>query len=140
MPPRPAQRPALPASALAVLSRALRVAGLPLRSAAWLALGVLLLAGCGPPRPEGELRAIQDDQFRISNPSQIGATATGAACGSTSQEALTSAQRVAQFNLRRLTGPARYNVHLEPVSERHTPEGICIEVSATSVEPRPFVR
>ena len=138
MMPRPALHSASPAAA--VPPRAPRVGGLPWRSAAWLALGVLLLAGCGPPRPVGELRAIKDDQFRIAHPSEIGATATGAACGGTSQEALTSAQRVAQFNLRRLTGPARYNVRLDPVSERHTPEGVCIEVSATSVEPRPFLR
>ena len=138
MPPRPTPRSAAPAPG--VPTRVPQAGGLPVRCTAWLALGVLLLAGCGPPRPVGELRAIQDDQFRIAHPSQIGATATGAACGSTSQEALTSAQRVAQFNLRRLTGPARYNVRLDPVSERHTPEGVCIEVSATSVEPKPFLR
>ena len=110
------------------------------RPAAWLVLGLLLLAGCGQPKAPPELRAIQDDQFRIAHPSQIGATATGIGCGATRQEALTSAQRVAQFNLRRLTGEARYNVRIDPLSEKHMPEAVCIEVSATSVEPKPFLR
>jgi hypothetical protein len=103
-------------------------------------LGLALLAGCGAPRPTGELLGIQDDQHAIAHPSKIGASATGSGCGTTQKEALTSARRVAQFNLRTLTGEARYNVRFDLVSETQTPQGFCVELSAKAVEPIPYVR
>jgi len=109
---------------------------------ALLAVGLLALAGCGPSKPElsGELLNIQDERHRIANPGILGASATGQACAVSRREALTSAERVAQFNLRRLTGPARYNVRFDPVSETHTAQGVCVEISAVAVEPLPYNR
>lgn len=106
-----------------------------------LALAMLWLPGCGgQPRPAGELLGIEDDQHRIANPARIGASATGKGCGVTRQEALTSAQRVAHFNLRSLTGQARYNVRFDLVAETRTTQGVCIEVSALAVAPVPYER
>jgi hypothetical protein len=105
-----------------------------------LAAGALL-AACGPSQPPtGELRNIRDPYFDIAHPGIIGASATGQACAVTKEEALTSAERVAQFNLRRLTGSARYNVRFDPLGETHTPQGVCIKVSAVAIEPKPYNR
>jgi hypothetical protein len=108
---------------------------------ALLALCALLALGaCAAPRPTGELLGIQDDQHAIANPGKIGASATGQGCGLTLQEALTSARRVAHFNLRTLTGEARYNVRYDLVSQTANPQGVCVVLSAQAVEPAPYVR
>ena len=105
-----------------------------------LLTALLLVAGCSEPRPTGELLGIQDDQHTIANPGKIGASATGRGCAVTYNEALTSAQRVAQFNLRTLTGEARYNVRFEVVSATETPQGYCVVLSARAMEPIPHER
>lgn len=115
------------------------------RLSAALGLGVLVcvvlgLVACGGPRPRGELLGIQDDQYTIADPGKIGASATGRGCGFTPKQALTSARRVAQFNLRTLTGVARYNVRYDPLSQSRTDTGYCVEVSATAVSPEPHGR
>jgi hypothetical protein len=95
---------------------------------------VLLGSGCGgQPRPADELRNIQEDRHRIADPSRLHALATGIGCGGTRQDALTSAQRVAQFNLRSLTGEARYLVEFAVLRELPEPQRYCVEVSARAV-------
>ena len=107
------------------------------------ALGVVLavaaLPGCGgKPLPTGELLGIQADQHRIEHPAKLGARATGLGCGADSGTAMASARRVAQFNLRRLTGEARYVVHFDRLGERRGAQEVCVEVAATAAEPLPY--
>lgn len=106
-----------------------------------LALGLAVLAaGCSSEGPPGELRAILPGQHQIAHPGVIDASATGEGCGPTRTRALTSAQRVAHFNLRTLTGQGRYNVRFDLVGERETAQGVCIQVNAVAVAPRPHLR
>ena len=97
-------------------------------------IAAAILLACGAPQPpQGELLNIQDDQHEIANPSKLHATATGMGCGTTKEEALTSARRVAQFNLRSLSGQARYLVAFELLNERPNSDGICVEVAARAM-------
>jgi hypothetical protein len=99
----------------------------------------LALAGCGS-ETFGELRNIQADRHSIANPGKIHASATGLGCGLTQHEALTTAKRVAQFNLRSLTGEGRYNLRFNVLNETENPQGVCVEVTALAVEPLPYAR
>lgn len=110
-----------------------------------LAAGALLLAlvlgACnGEPLPPGERRYTHDSQHRIADPGVIGASATGTGCAVSRRRALTIARRVAQFNLRSLTGAARYNVRFDLVSETSDAQGYCVEFSARAIEPAPYER
>ncbi len=107
----------------------------------WAALLVLVLAtlpavSCsGPEPPTGERGNILDDAHRILRPGVIDAQATGVGCGGSSKEALTSARRVAKYNLRSLTGPARYLVRFRKEGEFTRGEQTCVEVVASAYAP-----
>jgi hypothetical protein len=102
----------------------------------WVAgLAVVLLA-CSAPEPMGDLLHIQDDQFRIGNPSREHAWATGIACGGTENDAVVNAQDVAQFNLRNLTGAARYRVQYRVLRRIPTQGRACVEVEALAISVR----
>ena len=94
-----------------------------------LALGVILTA-CADKKIEGILQNISDDRHSIANPSKRYASATGIGCGKIRKEALTTARQVAQYNLRSLTGPARYRIRYDIVREFSESNNICFEVSA----------
>lgn len=137
--PRPAAlrmpRP-VPAGRPAPAGKARRLPALPA-----LVLAGLVLAACGgAPQPTGELREILDENHQIADPGIIGASATGRGCAVSRNEALTMARRVAQFNLRSLTGSARYKVRYELLDETEDLKGFCVVFSARAVAPKPYVR
>jgi hypothetical protein len=102
----------------------------------WLGALAALLAACSAP-PRGNLQYIEDpDTYRIGNPSPDRALATGIGCAFTVGEAETRAREIATFNLRRLTGEARYRVEFSRL--RETPEGnqVCVEYQAQAIPPR----
>ena len=103
-----------------------------LRQAGWVSALILLLlaTACGKPDIKGELGRISDDKFSIEDPSPRNALATGVGCGPTLQEALINARRIAKFNLRSLTGAARYSVSFESLREIPDEKETCVEVSA----------
>ena len=108
--------------------------------AGWSALLLLLLLGGCTEGPLGELRDIRPERHSIADPGVVGASATGRGCGHTRSEALDTARRVAQFNLRSLTGSARYSIRYNLLSETRTEEGVCMEMNALALEPRPHER
>ena len=91
---------------------------------------LVLTAGCGKPDIKGELSRIADDKYRIEDPSPRNALATGVGCGGTQDEALINARRIAKFNLRSLTGPARYSVSFKTLRTIPDEKETCVEVSA----------
>lgn len=103
--------------------------------AAMLALLVFLPA-CAKDPPPGvefpftEFPFTQDDRHSIENPSKDRALATGIGCGISLEHALSVAQRIAQFNLRGLTGEARYRIKFRTLKTMPEPARICVEVSA----------
>jgi len=110
------------------------------RRPAWLpALLVLLvllpaLGGCEETlRFFGEKLNILDEEHQIANPSKDRGVATGKGCGETRGEALKSAQRVAEFNLRSLTGVRRYNIEFETQEEYQRKNNFCLVVSAQAI-------
>jgi hypothetical protein len=92
-------------------------------------LAALLAAACSSP-PPGQLDFIQPDAFAIANPSRTHASASGIGCGFTEKEALLVAQRVSAYNLRSLTGPARYQVAFEVLRTFPRDKEHCVEVAA----------
>lgn len=110
----------------------------PLGAALLLAGWMLLAAACSgngnsEGNGQGELREIRDERHRIENPSKTRALATGIGCGAVRDDAMSSARRVALFNLRSLTGEARYTVEFELLREVERPGQICFEVSARAM-------
>jgi hypothetical protein len=105
-----------------------------LRPLAWMAIAAALMACSSEPR--GNLKYIEQDQFAIGNPSKDRALATGIGCGFTMHEAEAAAEEVAQFNLRRLTGEARYRVEFTRLREIPDTQKACIELQARAVPPR----
>jgi len=94
------------------------------------------LAACSEVVP-GEMRYIQEDQRRVENPGKIGARAIGRGCDSTKGDALEMARRVALYNLRSVTGQARYTVTYRITnfipSAPEAQDYYCYEVEAESV-------
>jgi hypothetical protein len=80
--------------------------------------------------PSGDLKFIQDDQYRIENPSRERAKATGIGCGETEKEAQGKAQRTAEFNLRSLTGSERYRVRFRALGRVPDADRMCWEEEA----------
>ena len=79
----------------------------------WLGAFVgAVLAACSAPPPRGNLQYIEPDTYRIENPSKDRALATGIGCAFTVNEAEQRAGEVATFNLRRMTGDARYRIEI----------------------------
>lgn len=112
--------------------------GPALRGIPWLALvGIALpwLLACSEP-PRGNLKYIQQDQFDIDNPSQDRALATGIGCGFTLKDAEARAQEVSSFNLRRMTGNARYHIEFTRLREVPDPKQACVELQARAIPPR----
>lgn len=87
------------------------------------------IAACAP-APEGELRRIQEDQFIIGDLSKNRAWATGIGCGGTEGDAIANARKIAQFNLRGLTGAARYRVEYRVLRRVEGESQACVEVEA----------
>jgi hypothetical protein len=96
----------------------------------------LALWACSKPPPRGNLRYIQQNTFSIENPSADRAIATGIGCGFTMNDAEQSARETARFNLRRLTGDARYRVQFVRLKETVEASKVCIELQAQAIPPR----
>ena len=96
----------------------------------------LLVGACGGSyfdKPvEERLPYIQDPNFKIRNLSADRASATGIACAGTQREAVLLARRTAHYNLRGVTGNARYRIRYalpRPLPEKGE---FCVEVEATA--------
>ena len=98
------------------------------------ALGACVMAGCSEP-PRGNLKYLDQDQIRVENPSKDHALATGIGCGATMKEAEQRARDMSQFNLRRVTGDARYRVEFTRVREVPDPQQLCQELEARANPP-----
>jgi hypothetical protein len=96
------------------------------------ALGAWALAACSEP-PRGSLKYLDQEQVRVENPSKDHALATGIGCGATLKEAEQKARETAQFNLRRVTGDARYRVEFTRVREVPEPQQACLEMEARAI-------
>ena len=111
-----------------------------LRKTLWVGLAgicVNVSAGsCSPPPPKGNLQYIEQDTFSIENPSSDRAIATGIGCGFTVGEAEQYARDTSSFNLRRLTGSARYRIEFSRLNETVQPNKVCVELQARAVPPR----
>jgi hypothetical protein len=103
---------------------------------AW-GIGLAVTIGACAPAPQGELLRIQDDQFTIGDPSKDRAWATGIGCGGTEGEAVANARNIAQFNLRGLTGAARYRVEYRVLRRVADERQACVEVEARAAALRP---
>ena len=77
-----------------------------------------------------ELGNIGDKRHSVINPSRQNAEATGIGCGPSRADALKSALRVALFNLREVTGNARYQVEYQVIDEKPGVEEYCLEMAA----------
>src|SRR5579863_8322772 len=99
----------------------------------WLGL---LVAACSSPPPRGNLQYLDPDTYSIGNPSRDRATATGIGCAFSAHDARQRAEEVSQFNLRRLTGDARYNVQFTLLKETDEPNRVCFEHKARAVPSR----
>lgn len=77
-----------------------------------------------------ELGNIGDKRHSVINPSRRNAEATGIGCGHSRADAIRSARRVARFNLREVTGNARYRVEFKVIDEKPGVEEFCIEMAA----------
>ncbi len=77
-----------------------------------------------------ELGNIGDKRHSVINPSRRNAEATGIGCGPSRADAIKSALRVALFNLRKVTGNARYRVEFKVVDEKPGVEEYCLEMAA----------
>lgn len=110
----------------------------PVQPLVALLMGLLvLLAACAAERG-GEVYGTRDDQHRIANPSRQHARATGTGCADSERLARISAARVARYNLRSLTGAARYVVSVERRDTYTREDGqVCVEVEALA-SPRGF--
>lgn len=97
---------------------------------------LLLISACSSSAPRGNLQYLDPDTYRIGNPSRDRATATGIGCAFSANEARQRAEEVSQFNLRRLTGDARYSVQYTLLHETDEPNRVCFELEARAVPPR----
>lgn len=77
-----------------------------------------------------ELGNIGDKRHSVINPSKRNAEATGIGCGPSRADAIKTARRVAMFNLRGVTGSARYKVEFKVVDEKPGVREYCLEMSA----------
>ena len=77
-----------------------------------------------------ELGNIRDKRHSVGNPSKHKAEASGIGCGSSRGDAIKSARRVALFNLRKVTGNARYQVDLKMLNEKPGVKEYCVEMLA----------
>lgn len=77
-----------------------------------------------------ELGNIRDKRHSVENPSKQRAEASGIGCGSSRGDAIKSASRVALFNLRKVTGNARYQVDLKVLNEKPGVKEYCLEMLA----------
>ena len=103
----------------------------------WLGAFVgAVLAACSAPPPRGNLQYIEPDTYRIENPSKDRALATGIGCAFTVNEAEQRAGEVATFNLRRMTGDARYRIEISRLRETSEANQVCVEVQAQAIPPR----
>lgn len=93
---------------------------------------VAVVAACTPAN-QGELLRIQDDQFAIGDISKNRAWATGIGCGGTEEDAIANARKIAQFNLRGLTGAAQYRVDYRVLRRVEGESQACVEVEARAV-------
>ena len=77
-----------------------------------------------------EMGNIGDNRHSVINPSKRNAEATGIGCGASRADAIKSARRVALFNLREVTGNARYRVDFKVIDEKPGGGEYCLEMSA----------
>jgi len=99
---------------------------------AFLAL-VLGIQGCAKDEPmPGEMREIRDENHDIYNPSKDMASATGYGCGENYQQAMVNAKRIAEFNLRSLTGHRKYSIRYNTVELYPDINNYCIKMLATA--------
>ena len=94
---------------------------------------VAALAACAPQQPHDDLYYIRDDQHEITDPSRDHATATGVGCAGAVARARLKARRVAEYNLRSLTGAARYRLAFDRVREWERTGEVCVEMIARAI-------
>ena len=101
----------------------------------WLAglVFAALLSACSQFPEIFEQKSIRDEEYQVKNPSRDHALATGKGCAGIRDDALASAKRVAEFNLRAVTGSYRYRVEYKILREFNTERKICFEVSARAI-------
>lgn len=113
----------------------------------WVCAALTLTACGGAPTRPGQLGFLAPDKYIVEPlPSQTNAAVTGQGCAPTSvsasqasrreaqREAETKARQVAAYNLRKVTGPARYSVHFGlPEITELTEERVCVQVRANTV-------
>ncbi len=108
--------------------------GFPRRGLLLSLLGAAAVAGCSQPQ-RGTLQYLDQDQIRVEEPSKDHALATGIGCGFTVKEAEKRARDTSLFNLRRVTGDARYEVEFTRVREVPDPKQTCLELEARAIPP-----
>jgi hypothetical protein len=89
-------------------------------------------SGCAG-ETQGQLRYIEGEQYRITDPGGPGSAATGIGCGDDEREALTNARATAQYNLRGMLGAGTYKVDFEILRQVPGQGRICVEVEARAV-------
>lgn len=98
-----------------------------------LALLLGVFSGCTQDdEVRGELRNILDEHHEIRNPSKNHASASGYGCGFNRKEAINTARRIADYNLRSLTGVAKYNTAYRVLKQHPDLNNYCVEVLATA--------
>lgn len=97
-----------------------------------------LLAGCGQPPPPASTApaGARDTGYRVRNPSATRASVTGRGCGGTAKEAVAAARQDAAYNLRSVTGPARYEIAYTMLDQTVAGGQICVETEATATPSR----
>ncbi len=104
------------------------------RSELWLGtLAWAVLAACSAAPPSGNLQYIEPDTYRVENPSADRALVTGIGCAPTANEAEERAREVSTFNLRRVTGNARYQIEYSRLRETSQSDRVCVEVQAQAI-------
>ncbi|HEX7926815.1 MAG TPA: hypothetical protein VF678_04425 [bacterium] len=95
-----------------------------------LAAAAALTLACTSPPQDPDLLHIQDDQFSVGDLSKDKAWATGIGCGGSDGDAVANAQKIAEYNLRNLTGAARYRVQYRILRRIPDKAKACVEVEA----------
>ena len=104
------------------------------RSSPWLgAFAWVILAACSSAPPPGNLQYIEPDTYRVENPSPDRALVTGIGCAPTAREAEERAREVSTFNLRRVTGNARYSIEFSRLRETSESSQVCVEMQAQAI-------
>lgn len=99
-------------------------------------LPLILLAACflvvACTSEQGPFDNLLPGNYQVQNPSRTAASATGTACGFVKKQALIDAEQTASYNLRSVTGPAKYKIRYRLVRVFKDDGRVCAEVEATA--------